>query len=154
VKFIQYVRSVAIIQPPKTSQDKPKETPDKWQPDGSKTSYPGTLTLPSGAGADSGGMADMPGLPGSSIADTGKLAETLLKAKKYGEGAKFTYRIELETFICCDEKLLGFVTWSIDLTWTMDDKGTVTGPVATPNTPGWNEPDAKSENKKDVDCTK
>jgi hypothetical protein len=152
VSFVQFERTVTTVYPPPGSTEKGKRDKTPWRQDGKGTTYPGTLDLPSDAGADKGAMADLPGITPADGEAKRASAKKGFDKYGFGEKATFVYRIELETFVCCDKKLLGFVRWAVDLTWTLGKDGKVAGPVASKTKPTWNDAGSPSDNT--VDCSK
>ena len=143
--FVQYTRDTARVEKP-NGQTTRRTGP--WAPDGSTTSYPGTLTLPAQAGSDAGGMADQPGMDAGTVAGTTAVVGRLLARQP--NGTRYVQGFEAEAFVCCDGTLLGIVACGYELTWTKAN-GTVSGPVATEVAPTWRTP-SQSQSGATVTC--
>ena len=112
-KFFQFVRQKTEI---------PRISASAWSPwnsDGPEgKTYRGSFD---GEKGDSGIMFDGPGFTGKDPgAAFGKIIEQIQPQLKNGDKAKVT--IEFQTFVCCDEVLLGYFEWGYILTYTFDGK--------------------------------
>lgn len=103
-----------------------------WRPDNAK--MPMTPERPDGAV-----LWDHPGAPeGFAPANRPK-----------GTVAVLTYY--LETFVCCDGTLLGYISWGFTLTMTYDENRRPSTPVVAPTPPTWHPP-ADSPRAAAVEC--
>lgn len=136
VKFVQFIHTTISITVPGQKPESVETLP--WQIDGGDP-YPGSLRP---GAPDNGAMIDGPGV------DTQQLPADVLK--ELPDGTTITNKFELETFICCDGELLGYVSWGFEVTSTVKG-GKQSAPKSTISKPVWH--DAKdSPRTKDVKC--